>query len=190
MHHFSCYGFCTLLFGHPTNRAANVNLQKGSKCSRLSTFCAFVSSLAHDGWMTCWRTASCFPFTTGHKKHIFMDFVRTYRQRSEIETQRVCQPLTCTVCQQRLQVCTSTNRWHWGHHLSTFQKEIDSESCSRLCSGVLRNVLMPCACRYSLLWKKRVEIHNKVFKMKSAVAIIMVFVGCCSNVVFLELLVK
>jgi len=96
----------------------------------------------------------------------------------------------CTVCQKRWQVCTSTNRWHWGQLLSIYQREIDTEFSSRLCSGVLRYVLMPCACRCSLLWKKRVEIHNKVFKMKSAVAIIMVFVGCCSNVVFLELLVK
>jgi len=130
---------------------------------------------------------------TKNTKHLFVDCVRTYRQRSAIQTQLVCQPLTYTVCQRCqwwVQVCTSTNRWHWGQLLSIFQQEIDSTFSSRLCSGVLRYVLMPCACRYSLLWKKRVEIHNKVFKMKPALAIIMVFVGCCSNVVFLELLVK
>jgi hypothetical protein len=64
---------------------------------------------------------------------------------------------------------------------------------SKFCQGyvrLLQNVLMPCAFHCSLIWAKRSEVHNIIIKMKSAVAIVMVFVGCCSNVVFLELLVK
>lgn len=160
-----------------------------------------------DGWRVCeLHLVFHLQWGTKHTKHLFVDCVQTYCQWSAIASPLVCQSLTCiriwhtssapqitsahALFAKRLQVCTSTNRWHGGEIVLICQQEIDTNVCSRLCSGVLRYVLMPCAYRYSLLWKKRVEIHNKVFKMKSALAIVMVFVGCCSNVVFLELLVK